>query len=80
MTKPRLFGATRRRKLLRVATIALYNEGMCRHVHARIVVPDTFDGHYGDVRQLRVKYVHACGEVCPWLEARRIVDEQIGAW
>ena len=76
----RILDGVRRRNRLRVATIALYNEGMCRHVHARIVTPTTFDGYYGDIRQARVEYVHACGENCPWLAARRIVDEQIGAW
>ena len=75
----RILDGVRRRNRLRVATIALYNEGMCRHVHARVVAPDTYDG-LAEVARLRVEYVHACGENCAWLAARRIVDEQIGAW
>lgn len=76
----RLLDNVRRRSAIRRAVTGLYDEGMCRHVHARIVVPDTFDGHYGDVRQLRVEYVHACGKTCAWLAARRIADEHFGAW
>ena len=75
----RIMDGVRRRNRLRVATIALYNEGMCRHVHARVVPPFPVSD-YADVRQWRVEYVHACGENCAWLAARRVVDEQIGAW
>ena len=72
----RILDGVRRRNRLRVATIALYNEGMCRHVHARVVAATLG----GDPAEIRVEYVHACGENCPWLAARRIVEEQIGAW
>ena len=63
----RIMDGVRRRNRLRVATIAMYNSGMCQHVTVR-------DG----------QLVHRCAEdhprYCPWLEARRVVDEQIGAW
>ena len=63
----RLLDGVRRRNRLRVATIAMYNSGMCKYVTVR-------DG----------QLVHRCAEdhprYCPWLEARRVVDEQIGAW
>lgn len=75
----RLLDNVRRRSAIRRAVTGLYDEGMCRHVHARIVVPDTYDGLV-DPAQLRVEYVHACGESCAWLAARRIADEHFGAW
>ena len=63
----RILDGIRRRNRLRVATIAMYNSGMCQYVTVR-------DG----------QLVHRCAEdhprYCPWLEARRVVDEQIGAW
>lgn len=77
----RILDGVRRRNRLRVATIAMYNSGICQYVTARIVMPDTFGGRLNvDMRELRIEYVHGCGDACPWLEARRIVDEQIGAW
>lgn len=86
MGMPRMFKAMfieahRRRRRIRTAVITLCNEGMCRHVQPRIVMPDTFGGRLNvDMRELRIEYVHGCGDACPWLEARRIVDEQIAAW
>lgn len=71
----RLLDSARRRNRLYRGVIALYNEGMCRHVHARIVA-SSLEGETVH----HVEYVHTCGDACPWLEARRIVDEQIGAW
>lgn len=45
----------------------MYNSGMCQYVTVR-------DG----------ELVHRCAEdhprFCPWLEARRVIDEEIGAW
>jgi hypothetical protein len=71
----RLIDAARGRNRLRVGLIGLYDEGMCRHVHARIVA-STLEGdtvHY-------IEYVHTCGDACLWLHARTIVSEQLGAW
>ena len=63
----RTLEALRRRNRLRMATIAMYNSGMCQYVAVE-------DG----------RIVHRCikdhPEYCPWLYARRVVDEQIGAW
>jgi len=63
----RVYQAIRRRNRLRVATIAMYNSGMCQYVYAR-------EG----------QLIHSCAEdhprYCPWMEARRVVDEEIGAW
>lgn len=62
-----VFELIRRRNRLRAATIAMYNSGMCQYVTVR-------DG----------ELVHRCAEdhprYCPWIEARRVVDEEIGAW
>lgn len=63
----RLLANIRRRNRLRTATIAMYNSGMCQYVTVR-------DG----------VLVHRCAEdhprYCPWIEARRVIDEEIGAW
>lgn len=63
----RLLDNIRRRNRLRNATVALYNSGMCQYVTVR-------DG----------VLVHRCVQdrprYCPWNEARRVIDEEIGAW
>ena len=71
----RIYQAIRRRNRLRVGLIGLYDEGMCRHVHARIVASSL----EGDTVH-HVEYVHTCGDNCLWLHARAIVSEQLGAW
>lgn len=75
----RLLENVRRRSAIRRAIVGLYDEGMCRHVHARVVPPFPVSD-YADVRKWRVEYVHPCGETCAWLAARRIADEHLGAW
>lgn len=74
----RILDGVRRRNRLRVATIAMYNEGMCRHV-VPVIVTDGYDPVTKD-EHFHPELVHTCGKNCPWLEARRAVDEQIGAW
>ena len=66
----------RRRKRLRTAMRALSNEGMCRHVYARLVTPTTYGGRLNiDIDKLRIEYAHPCGDDCAWLNARRVVME-----
>ena len=72
----RILDNVRRRNRLRMATIAMYNSGMCRHVYAQVWNKSQLAGD----PILEIKYVHPCGDNCEWLKARRIVDEQIGAW
>ena len=63
----RILDNVRRRNRLRNATIAMYNSGMCQYVTVR-----------------NGELVHRCAEdhpgYCPWIDARRVVDEEIGAW
>lgn len=72
----RLLADIRRRNAVRRAVVALYDAGMCRHVHARLWQKSQLSGD--PIHE--IEYVHTCGENCEWLAARRIVEEHFGAW
>lgn len=63
----RMLEKARRRNRVRRAVVDLVNHGGCAHV-----VPGEVDSE--------TVLIHTCGDRCPWLAARTIVTEHLGAW